>query len=151
MNAKTHTDVRALAYLDEDGWWTIKLPDLTSPGPNGKTITATGSATTWSKVQRSAEQLAAAWLDVDDNAVSVTVDVVIPEDVAQLWKDSSAAEEAAREQQARAAVLRRDAVRTLRDQGYPADAVAAALGVSRQRIGQLEKAPMSDTREKIAS
>lgn len=143
--------IRALAYRDEDGWWTIRIPELTSPGPNGNTITATGSATAWRKVQRAAEELAAAWLDVDDDAVSVAVDVVIPEDVAQLWKDGTVAEEAARDQQERATTLRRGAVRALRAAGYPAEAAAVALGVSRQRVDQLDKAATSATDERIAS
>lgn len=144
--------IQAHAYRDEDGWWTIKIPELTSPGPNGKTITATGSATTWRKVQRAAEELATAWLDVDDAAVTVAVDVVIPEDIAQLWKDGTEAEEAAREQQDRATTLRRGAVRALRTAGYPAEAAAVALGISRQRVDQLDKAgATSEAQEKIAS
>lgn len=132
--------IQAHAYRDEDGWWTIKVPELTSPGPDGTTIIATGSATNWRKVQRAAEELAAAWLDVEDSAISVSVDVVIPEDVAQLWKDGTEAEEAARKQQDRAATLRRGAVRALRGAGYPAEAAAVALGISRQRVDQLDKA-----------
>jgi hypothetical protein len=128
----------ARAYRDEDGWWTIEIPELTSPSPAGGKIIATGAATTFRGIEKAAHELAAAWLD--DDSVTVDVDVVIPEDVAQLWKDSTAAEEAAREQQARAATLRRDAVRALRAQGYPAEAAAAALGISRQRIDQLGKA-----------
>lgn len=145
----TPRTLRASAFRDSDGWWTIKIPDLTSPGPSGNTITATGTATTFRGIDKAAHNLAAAWLD--DDAVTVTVDVVIPDEVAKLWKDSSAAEEAARDQQERAAALRRDAVRALRSKGYPAEAAAVALGVSRQRITQLEKAPASDPHEKIAS
>lgn len=133
----------ARAYRDEDGWWTIEIPELTSPSPAGGTIIATGAATTFRGIEKAAHELAAAWLD--DDSVTVDVDVVIPEDVAQLWKDSTAAEEAAREQQARAATLRRDAVRALRAQGYPAEAAAAALGISRQRIDQLGKSAPART------
>lgn len=126
------------AYRDDDGWWTIKIPTLTSPGPNGSTIVATGAATTYRGIEKAAHELAAAWLDVDDVAVTVVVHVVIPDDVAQLWSDSSAAEETARTEQARAAQLRREAVRALRAKGYPLEAAASALGVSRQRVAQLE-------------
>lgn len=142
----TPDTIRARAFRDTDGWWTITIPALTSPGPNGNTITATGTATTYRGIDKAAHELASAWLDND--AVTVDVEVVIPDDVAQLWKDGSAAEESAREQQTRAAILRRDAVRTLRAQGYPAEAAAAALGVSRQRIGQLEK---SEASEKVSA
>lgn len=146
-----HRSIQALAYRDEDGWWTIKIPALTSSGPNGNTITATGSATTWRKVQRAAEELATAWLDVDDEAVTVAVDVVIPDDVAKLWKDGTAADKAARDQQERATTLRRGAVRALRAAGYPAEAAAVAFGISRQRVDQLDKAATSDAQEKIVS
>lgn len=43
-----------------------------------------------------------------------------------------------------AAALRRDAVHRLRDAGYPVEAVAQTLGVTRQRAQQL------DAREKVA-
>lgn len=142
-------NVQALAYRDEDGWWTIKIPELTSPGPNGRTIEATGAATTYRSIEKAAHELASAWLD--DDAVTVDVQVVIPDDIQQIWKEGTAAEEAAREQQSRAGSLRRRAVRELRAQGYPAEAAAAALGISRARIGQLEKATTSEAGEKIAS
>ena len=132
-------NIQALAYRDEDGWWTIKIPELNSPGPNGRTIEATGAATTYRAIEKAAHELASAWLDDDD--VTVNVKVVIPDDIQQIWKEGTAAEEAARDQQTRAALLRRRAVRELRGQGYPAEAAAAALGISRARIGQLEKPP----------
>lgn len=136
----TPRPISALAYLDDDGWWTIKIPSLTSPGPNGRTITATGAATTFRAIDKAARELATAWLDLDDDDVSVTVEVVIPDNIAELWKEGTHAEESARAEQARAVGLRRQAVRALRDKGYPAEAAAAALGVSRQRIDQLQKA-----------
>ena len=131
--------LRALAFRDDDGWWTIQIPELTSPGPNGTTIVATGAATTFRAIDRAARELATAWLDMDDDAVMVDVNVIIPEDIARLWRDGSAAEETGRAEQTRGAALKRDAVRALRAEGYPLEAAAAALGVSRQRIGQLER------------
>jgi hypothetical protein len=130
----------AVAFRDDDGWWTIQIPELTSPGPNGRAIIATGAATTFRAIDKAARDLAAVWLDIEDEAVIVDVEILIPDDIAKLWKDGTAAEEAARAEQARAVVLRRDAVRALRAQGYPAEAAAAAFRVSRQRIGQLDKA-----------
>lgn len=135
----TPRSLHAAAFLDTDGWWTIRIPELHSLGPNGNTIVATGAATTYRGISKAATELATAWLDVNENAVSVDVEVVIPDDIAQMWKAGTNAEASAREQQARAVLLRRNAVRALRSQGYPAEAAAAALGISRQRIGQLEK------------
>ena len=40
----------------------------------------------------------------------------------------------------RGAALRREAVRTLRARGFTAEAAAAVLGVSRQRVQQFDKA-----------
>lgn len=142
-------NIQALAYRDEDGWWTIKIPELTSPGPNGRTIEATGAATTYRSIEKAAHELASAWLD--DDAVTVDVQVVIPDDIQQIWKEGTAAEEASREQQSRAGSLRRRAVRELRAQGYPAEAAAAALGISRARIGQLAKDTTSEAAGRIAS
>lgn len=139
--------IRAHAYRDDDGWWTIKIPELTSPGPNGRTVVATGAATTYRGIEKAAHDLAAAWLD-DDSAVAVDVEVDVPDEIAKLWRDGKEAEETSRAAQARAVVLRRSAVRALRARGYPAEAAAAAFGVSRQRIGQLEK---SEPTEKAAS
>lgn len=139
--------IRAHAYRDDDGWWTIKIPDLTSPGPNGRTIVATGAATTYRGIEKAAHDLATAWLD-DDSVVTVDVEIDVPDEIAKLWKDGTEAEEASRAAQARAVILRRNAVRALRARGYPAEAAAAAFGISRQRIGQLEK---SEPSERIAS
>lgn len=144
-------NIQAHAYRDEDGWWTIKIPELTSPGPNGRTIVATSAATTFRSIEKVARELASAWLDVDDSTLAVSVEVDLPADIAQLWKDGTEAENAAREAQARAVVLRRNAVRALRAQGYPAEAAAAALGISRQRIGQLEKDSTPKAEDRIAS
>jgi hypothetical protein len=133
MSTRTLT---AHAYRDTDKWWTVEIPELTSPGPAG-TITATGAAPTWRGVRRAATELAAAWLDVDESDVDVTVEVRAPEAVMGLWRQGAEAEVAARAAVEHAAAIRREAVRALRDDGYTVEAAAAALGISHQRVQQL--------------
>lgn len=74
MSART---LSAFTSIDTDGWWTIRIPQLTSPGPAGRAIVATGSATTWRGVAKSARELAAAWLDVELAEVDVNVRIVV--------------------------------------------------------------------------
>ncbi|PPG28649.1 hypothetical protein C5E10_13790 [Pseudoclavibacter sp. RFBG4] len=130
--------LEALVSRDTDGWWTIRIPELTSAGPGGRTITATGSATTWRGVAKAAHELASVWLDVEPSEVDVTVRIDAAESVTKLWAEGIAAEAEGRQVLERAALLRRGAVHKLRDEGYPVEAVAQALGVTRQRVQQLD-------------
>lgn len=141
MSART---LNAFASIDTDGWWTIRIPELTSPGPAGRAIVATGSATTWRGVAKSARELAAAWLDVELAEVDVNVQVVVADEITRMWVEGGDAEAEGRAILERAATLRRDAVHRLRDAGYPVEAIAQTLGVTRQRVQQL------DAREKVA-
>lgn len=129
--------LRARAYRETGGWWTVEIPELTSPGPDGSTITAIGGAISARGIERAAHELAAVWLDVDVDAVTVDVEVEAPESIAQLWAEGAAAEAEGRAAVERGAALRREAVRALRAEGYTLEAAAAVLGVSRQRIQQL--------------
>jgi hypothetical protein len=136
MTQRTFT---ARAYRDTDTWWTIEIPELTSPGPTG-TIVATGAAPTWRGVQKAATELAAAWLDMDEADVRVTVEVHAPQAVTDLWQRGAEAEAAARAAVEAAALMRRQAVRALRAEGYTIEAAAVALGISHQRVQQLAHA-----------
>ena len=75
MGSKTY---RARAFLDDDGWWTVEVPELTSPGPGGTTIVATGSSPTARGIDQAARDLVAAWLDVATDDVNVDVVVKAP-------------------------------------------------------------------------
>lgn len=136
---KTH-NYEARAYREEDGWWTVEVPELTSPGPGGTTIMAMGTAVTTRGLDRAARELVAAWLDVAEADVNVTVRVEVPADVVRLWEQGAQTEQEGRATVERAAALRREAIRTLRDQGYTVEAAALALGISRQRVQQLANA-----------
>lgn len=135
----THT-YEARAYREEDGWWTVEVPELTSPGPGGTTIIAMGTAVTARGLDQAARELVAAWLDIDESDVSVNVTVEVPEDIVRLWEQGAETEREGRATVERAAALRRAAVRELRAQGYTVEAAALALGISRQRVQQLAKA-----------
>jgi DNA-directed RNA polymerase specialized sigma subunit len=63
----------------------------------------------------------------------------IPEDVAETLKAARQLELDGRERITRAADMLRNAAEVLRDQGRNQNQIAAALGVSRQRVSQLFK------------
>lgn len=127
----------ARAYRDVGKWWTIEIPALTQPGPNGKTITAIGGAVTVKDLDQAARDLVAGWLDVEPDTVKVHVTVEVPAAIRELWDDGVKAEEEARAAVQRAAALRREAVHSLRAQGYTLDAAAAAFSITKQRAQQL--------------
>lgn len=127
----------ARAYRDDDGSWTIEIPELTSTSPSGATIVATGSATTFRGVAKAARDLASAWLDVEPADVEVSIAVDAPDTIVQMIRESDQAEEEGNRARARGAALRREAVHALREEGYPLEAAAAVLGVSFQRVQKL--------------
>jgi len=129
--------LRARAHREGGRWWTITIPELTQPGPDGTTVTAVGAAVSASSLASEARDLAAAWLDVDPGALQVQVEVEVPAEVRRLWDEGARAEVEAREAVRRAALLRREAVHRLREQGYTLGAAAAAFSISYQRAQQL--------------
>lgn len=131
------TRLSARASRDDDGSWTIEIPELTSETPSGATIVATGSALTFRGIKKAASDLASVWLDVEPTDVEVDIVIDAPSRVMQLLaesNDATAAGEAAIE---RADRLRREAARALRADGYPLEAAGAILGVTYQRVQQL--------------
>lgn len=141
----TPRTLTARAYRDAGKWWTIEIPELTSPGPDGSTITAIGGAVSTRGIHAAARDLAAVWLDVDPGTIEVAVTVEVPENVRQVWIEGAHVEEEARAALQRAGALRREAVRALRSEGYTLEATASALGISAARVSQLA------TPDKIAS
>lgn len=131
------TVFEARTWVDTDGVWTIEVPELTSPSPDGTPVPATGAATSWSGVEPSARDLIAAWIDAEPSEVQVEVHVVVPDIVIELWNEGHHLEEQARRDLDRAARIRRHAATLARDAGYPAGATAVALGISQQRVAQL--------------
>ena len=136
----TPRTLSARAYREEEGgWWAVEIPELTSHGPNGTTIVALGAAVNARGIDKAASELAAVWLDVDESDVDVRVSIELPEDVAQLWSEGAEVDAEGRAAIERGAALRRNAVRALRGRGYTVEAAAAALGISRKRVQQLDQ------------
>lgn len=128
----------ARAYR-EGKWWTIEIPELTSPSPRGgdSRIIAVGQARTVKEIQAAAVDLAAVWLDVDESAVEVHVTIEIPEPAAELFAQAKKNEETARAAVSEAAQQWREAVRALTANGLSQADAARILDLSPQRISQL--------------
>ncbi|MGM7671437.1 antitoxin HicB [Microbacterium sp. A93] len=126
--------------VERDGkWWVFEIPELGTGG----------QARSLGEVSSEAQGVAAMWLDVSPEAVAVNVSVAGPAEALAEWAAAELDEEEARRAQARAAARRRAVVRELRGQSYSAPDVGRVLGISKQRVYQLEKA--ADVTEKIAS
>ncbi|WP_208322089.1 hypothetical protein [Paramicrobacterium fandaimingii] len=80
------------------------------------------------------------WLNVTPFTVTVAVTVKGPENEVAEWTAAEHDELEARAAQARAAERRRAVVRELRTQNDSAADVGTVLGISKQRVYQLEKA-----------
>ncbi len=116
--------------VERDGrWWVFEIPELGTGG----------QARTLGEVEYEAQGVAAMWLGVAPETVEVAVAVKGQDDVLAEWSAAEADEEAAREAQSRAAARRRTVVRTLRRQGYTAPDTGRVLGISKQRVYQLEQ------------
>ena len=127
----------ATAYRDGK-WWTFEIPELSNPAPvAGERIVAMGQARKIEELDQAAREVAALWLDIPEDAVSVHVTPQVPEDAAQLWTNATDSEAAAREAVKEAARLRRQAVAVMKDHGLTQAETGQLLGISTQRVGQL--------------
>lgn len=117
----------------EGRWWVFELPELGTGG----------QARDLTEVEYEAQGVAAMWLDVEPETVAVTVSVKGQDSVLAEWNAAERDEDAARKAQAQAAERRRAVVRTLRAQGWSAPDAGRVLGISKQRVYQIEhvKAP----------
>jgi hypothetical protein len=118
------------ATARRDGkWWFIEIPELDT----------VGQARRFGEVHDVAVEVAALYLNVPEDDVHVTVRVHASDEAARLWEDAERIEAESRAAQERAAQLRREAVRRARNDEYTYEATAAAFGISRARVQQLEK------------
>jgi len=123
------------AVAQRDGrWWLVTIPELDT----------VGQARNVGEVQAVAVEVAALYLNVPESEIEAHVTVQVSEEARKLWEEAEQAETAARIAQQNSARLRREAVRKARAESYTLDATAAAFGVSRSRVQQLEKAASSD-------
>ena len=129
MSMKTDYDV--VTHREGD-LWVFTIPSLS----------ATGQATSLSAVTNEARGIIEAWTEDGPAYEDITVNVQIDgaQEARQLWNASDLEEKDARAALAHAAAQRRRAVSLLRqEKRYSAAETAAVLGVSRQRVYQLEK------------
>lgn len=119
MTTGTVRKLSARASRDDDGTWTIEIPELTSTTPSGATIVATGSALNYRGISKAAYDLAAVWLDVAPHDVDVDVTIEAPDNIVDLIKQSKTAAAEADAAAALADRLRREAVRELRAKDTP--------------------------------
>lgn len=118
------------ATVRRDGkWWFIYIPELDTAG----------QARRFAEVPEVAVEVAALFLDVPEEDVDVHVSVVASDEAQKLWDDAERIEAESRAAQQQAAQLRREAVRRARNDEYTYEAAAAAFGISRARVQQLEK------------
>lgn len=115
---------------ERDGrWWVFEIPELGTGG----------QARTLAEVEFEARGVAAMWLDVAPETVTVSVTVTGQEGTLAEWTAAERDEDAARRAQARAAERRRSVVRSLRAAGWSAPDAGRVLGISKQRVYQIER------------
>ena len=131
-------DVRTFdVTVEREGrWWVFAIPELGTGG----------QARSLAEVEYEAQGVASMWLDVAPEAVAVKVSVQAPAEALAEWEAADRDEAAARAAQASAAARRRAVVLQLRQDMSAADA-GAVLGISRQRVYQLENPKMPAVRE----
>lgn len=123
----------------EGRWWVFTIP----------VIDMVGQARSLAEVETEAKNIISMHLEmeagtpgpeVDPANVNVHVTAAAPEEAIAQWREAEREETEANAARSHAASVRRAVVRELRDQKYTADDVGRMLGVSRQRVNQLEKA-----------
>lgn len=119
------------AVAERDGrWWVFEVPELGTGG----------QAHDLSEVEYEAQGVAAMWLDVQPETITVTVTVRGQDKALSEWAAADRDEKAARAAQANAAERRRAVVRSLRSAGWSAPDTGRVLGISKQRVYQIERA-----------
>ena len=121
---------RLEAVAERDGkWWVFEIPELG----------AGGQARDLAEVEHEARGVAAMWLDVDPTGIEITVTVRGQDAVLAEWTAAERDENSARKAQALAAERRRAVIRKLRAAGWSAPDTGRILGISKQRVYQLER------------
>lgn len=115
----------------EGRWWIITIPELE----------AVTQARNVREIDEMARGAIAALTNVDEDQVSVSVTIGLPDLAASAWKEAEALQAEADAASKRAAELRRTAVKNLLTEARLTQAEAGRLlGLSYQRIQQLAKA-----------
>ncbi|QHC60458.1 hypothetical protein [Rathayibacter sp. VKM Ac-2760] len=71
----TEETIAARAHR-EGRWWVFTLPALTSPGPTGAEIVATGQSRSLEDLDEDVREVAALWLEIEswNGAVAIEID-----------------------------------------------------------------------------
>lgn len=113
-----------------------------------------GQARALAEIDQEAQGVAAAWLNLSPESIAIDMTIEGMSPVLEEWAAAEKDEQAARDAQARAAQRRRAAIRELRTGNYTGPEVAAILGISKQRVHQIEKSAdvgKTTTGQKVAS
>lgn len=124
----TNAQIYQVKVRRDGRWWFFRIPD----------IDMSGQARRLAEVEYEATDIIATWLRVDTESVSVALDVVVPVEVRDAWSEAKRREAVARDENAAAARLAREAVKRLRDEGLSQAEAGRLLGVTVQRVSQLE-------------
>jgi len=111
----------------EGRWWIFEIPELETGG----------QARSLAEVDYEAQGVAAMWLDVKPEEVTVSVTVKGADQILKQWRAADAAEEEARKALGRAAANRREVVAPMRKSGWSVKDAGRVLGISKQRVSQL--------------
>ena len=112
----------------DGNWWFFEIPE----------IDMSGQARKLSEVSFEASDIIATWLKIDAEIIAINLDVEIPAEVTAAWQEAKKREGIARDENAAAALLARQAVRRLRADGLTLAETGRLLGVSTQRVSQLD-------------
>jgi hypothetical protein len=116
------------AELERDGrFWRIRVPD----------VERSTQARSLSEAEAMVRDLIAIMEEVPTDSFDVDMKIILPEDVQLELEQSAALREQAKQAQAEAARLVRDAAQRLRSQGLSLRDIGQALGVTFQRAKQL--------------
>lgn len=118
------------ATVEREGrWWIITMPE----------IDIVTQARHLKDVEEIAAEAAALALDTTEESLTINANIAVPSRIKHLWSESRSKEIAARETAQEAGKLARQAVHELREQGLTQRDAATVLGISYQRVAQLEK------------
>jgi DNA-directed RNA polymerase specialized sigma subunit len=126
----TQTSIREFAATAkrEGRWWIITVPELD----------AVTQARNVREIDDMAIGLISALLDLEEEAIRVSVALELPQAVAAEWDEATKLHERALADEKRAAALRRQVVRELiTTSGLSQKDAAQVLGLSSQRVQQL--------------
>lgn len=127
------TTYRAIASLDDEHGWAIRVPRLGAYPDDGLPTWAPKLA----KVEATVRDLVAVYLDVPESSFDVEVHIELPDDVRHHLELARKLAEEAAAAQSEAAQERRAAAGILKASGLTVRDIGEALGVSFQRAQQL--------------